>query len=84
MPVATPKQYETMLNAAQKGGYAYPAVNITSIVTINAALKAFADARSDGIIQVSTEAYLLLVLALRMRPSELSCLPKPPMFWRKV
>lgn len=54
MPVATPKQYEAMLDAAQKGGYAYPAVNVTSIVTINAALKAFADAKSDGIIQVST------------------------------
>ncbi len=54
MPVATPKQYEAMLDAAQKGGYAYPAVNITSIVTINAALKAFADSKSDGIIQVST------------------------------
>lgn len=54
MPVATPKQYEAMLDAAQKGGYAYPAVNITSIVTINAALKAFADTKSDGIIQVST------------------------------
>ncbi len=53
MPVATPQQYEAMLDAAQKGGYAYPAVNITSIVTINAALKAFADAKSDGIIQVS-------------------------------
>ncbi len=54
MPVATPKQYEAMLDAAQKGGYAYPAVNVTSIVSINAALKAFADKKSDGIIQVST------------------------------
>lgn len=54
MPVATPKQYAAMLDAAQKGGYAYPAVNVTSIVSINAALKAFADAKSDGIIQVST------------------------------
>lgn len=43
-----------MLDAAQKGNYAYPAVNITSITTINSALKAFADAKSDGIIQVST------------------------------
>lgn len=43
-----------MLDAAQKGNYAYPAVNITSIITLNAALKAFADARSDGIIQMST------------------------------
>lgn len=54
MPVATPKQYEAMLDAAQKGGYAYPAVNITSLTTINAALKAFADSKTDGIIQVST------------------------------
>ena len=54
MPIATPKQYAAMLDAAQKGDYAYPAVNVTSITTINAALKAFADAKSDGIIQFST------------------------------
>lgn len=54
MPVATPAQYAAMLDAAQKGSYAYPAINITSITTINGALKAFADAKSDGIIQVST------------------------------
>jgi fructose-bisphosphate aldolase class II len=54
MPVATPKQYAAMLDAAQKGNYAYPAVNVTSITTINAALKSFADAKTDGIIQVST------------------------------
>jgi len=54
MPVATPKQYEAMLDAAQKGNYAYPAVNITSLSTINGALKAFSEAKSDGIIQVST------------------------------
>jgi len=54
MPVATPTQYAAMLDAAQQGNYAYPAVNVTSITTINAALKAFADAKSDGIIQVST------------------------------
>ena len=54
MPVATPKQYAAMLDAAQKGGYAYPAINITSITSINGALKAFAESGSDGIIQVST------------------------------
>ncbi|MBI1292580.1 class II fructose-bisphosphate aldolase [bacterium] len=54
MPIATPKQYAQMIDAAQKGDYAYAAVNVTSIVTINAALKAFADSKSDGIIQVST------------------------------
>ncbi len=54
MPVATPAQYAAMLDAAQKGGYAYPAINVTSLPTINGALKAFAEAKSDGIIQVST------------------------------
>ena len=54
MPIATPKQYAAMLDAAQQGDYAYPAVNVTSITTINAALKAFADSKSDGIIQFST------------------------------
>ncbi len=43
-----------MLDAAQAGDYAYPAINVTSITTINGALKAFATAKSDGIIQVST------------------------------
>ncbi|MDB6137737.1 MAG: fructose-bisphosphate aldolase, class [Verrucomicrobiaceae bacterium] len=43
-----------MLDAAQKGGYAYPAINVTSLATISGALKAFAESKSDGIIQVST------------------------------
>ena len=38
MPIASPQQYAAMLDAAQQGDYAYPAVNVTSIVTINAAL----------------------------------------------
>ena len=54
MPVATPAQYRAMLDAAQKGGYAYPAINVTSLPTINGALKAFAESKSDGIIQIST------------------------------
>ena len=45
-----------MLDAAQEGGYAYPAINCSSITTINATLKAFADLGSDGIIQFSTGA----------------------------
>jgi len=45
-----------MLDAAQEGGYAYPAINCTSIQTLNAAFKAFADQKSDGIIQFSTGA----------------------------
>lgn len=54
MPVATPAQYKKMLESAKKNGYAYPAINVTSMSTANAALKAFADKKSDGIIQVST------------------------------
>ncbi len=54
MPIATPAQYAAMLNAAQEGGYAYPAINVTSLATANGALRAFAEAKSDGIIQVST------------------------------
>lgn len=54
MPVATPKQYKQMLESAKKGGYAFPAINVTSMSTANAAIKAFADKKSDGIIQVST------------------------------
>jgi fructose-bisphosphate aldolase class II len=54
MPVASFDQYKKMLESAKKGGYAYPAINVTSTSTANAALKAFADKKSDGIIQVST------------------------------
>lgn len=54
MPVATPAQYREMLDAAQTKGYAYPAINITSLTTASGALKAFAESKSDGIIQVST------------------------------
>lgn len=54
MPIATYEQYCDMLNKAKAGGYAFPAINVTSTSTANAALKAFADMKSDGIIQVST------------------------------
>src|SRR6185437_9429333 len=54
MPIATPEIYADMLDRAKAGGFAYPAINCTSSETINAALKGFADAGSDGIIQFST------------------------------
>ena len=54
MPIATHEKYAEMLDAAQKGNYAYPAINVSSSQTLNAALKGFADAGSDGIVQVST------------------------------
>lgn len=53
MPVPTQEQYIKMLDTAKKEGYAYPAINVTTIEVINGALKAFAEAKSDGIIQVS-------------------------------
>jgi fructose-bisphosphate aldolase class II len=56
MPIATPAQFRQMLKAAQEGGYAYPAINTTSIITLNAAMKGFAESSSDGIIQFSTGA----------------------------
>jgi fructose-bisphosphate aldolase class II len=54
MALPTPEQYEAMIRSALDGGYAYPAINITSSQTLNAALRGFADARSDGIVQVTT------------------------------
>ena len=54
MPIATPEVYNQMLDSAKKGGYAFPAINCTSSETINAAIKGFAEAESDGIIQFST------------------------------
>lgn len=54
MPIATPTQYAAMLDAAQAGSYAYPAINVTSLTTLNGALRAFAESKSDGIIQIST------------------------------
>ena len=53
MTIATPERYAQMLDAARRGGYAYPAINVTSTQTLNAALQGFAEAESDGIIQVS-------------------------------
>ncbi len=54
MPIATPEVYADMLDRAKAGSFAYPAINITSSQTINAAIRGFAEAGSDGIIQVST------------------------------
>ncbi|MFG1708758.1 class II fructose-bisphosphate aldolase [Nonomuraea sp. M3C6] len=54
MPIATPEVYAEMLDRAKAGGFAYPAINVTSSQTLNAALRGFAEAESDGIVQVST------------------------------
>jgi fructose-bisphosphate aldolase, class II len=54
MPIATPEVYAQMLDRAKEHGFAYPSINVTSSQTLNAALRGFAEAGSDGIIQVST------------------------------
>ncbi len=54
MAIATPDKYNEMIDAAKAGGFAFPAVNVTSSQTLNAAIRGFAEAESDGIIQVST------------------------------
>ncbi len=54
MPIATPEVYREMLDRAKNERFAYPAINVSSSQTLNAALRGFADAGSDGIIQVST------------------------------
>ncbi len=54
MPIATPEQYDEMLDRAKAGAFAYPAINVTSSQTLLAALRGLAEAESDGIIQVST------------------------------
>ena len=54
MPIATPEVYREMLDRAKAHQFAFPAINCTSSETVNAAIKGFADAGSDGIIQFST------------------------------
>ena len=53
MPIATTEVYAELIDRAKAGGFAYPAVNVTSSQSVTAALQGFAEAESDGIIQVS-------------------------------
>jgi fructose-bisphosphate aldolase class II len=53
MPLATPAQYAELLDAAKAGGYATPAINVSSSATLNAAICGFVTAGSDGIVHVS-------------------------------
>ena len=54
MPIATPEVYAEMLDKAKRESFAFPAINVSSSQTLNAALQGFTDAGSDGIIQIST------------------------------
>jgi fructose-bisphosphate aldolase class II len=49
----SPEQYAAMLDGAAAGGYAFPAINVTSSQTLNAAIRGFTEAGSDGIVQVT-------------------------------
>jgi fructose-bisphosphate aldolase class II len=54
MPIASPDVYAEMVDRAKAGAFAYPAINVTSSQSLNAAIRGFAEAESDGIVQVST------------------------------
>jgi fructose-bisphosphate aldolase, class II len=54
MPIASPEVYAEMIDRAKAGSFAYPAINVTSSQTLNAAIRGFAEAESDGIVQIST------------------------------
>ena len=54
MAVVSHSEYQEMLNRAKKNGFAYPAINVSSSQTLNAALAGLQAAGSDGILQVST------------------------------
>jgi fructose-bisphosphate aldolase class II len=54
--IATAEQYAGMLDAAPAGGYALAAVNVTSSETLNGAMRGFADAGADGIVQITAGA----------------------------
>lgn len=53
MGIATREVYDEMLDRAKTNKFAYPAINVTSSQTLTAAIRGFAEAESDGIIQVS-------------------------------
>jgi len=65
MGVPTTEQYAAMLDAAATGGYAYPAVNVSSSQALNAAIRGFAEAGSDGIVELTTGAGRYLAGAAR-------------------
>ena len=53
MPIATPEIYAEMLDKAKAGAFAYPAINVSSSQTLIGAIRGFAEAGSDGIVQIS-------------------------------
>jgi fructose-bisphosphate aldolase class II len=56
MGIPSTERYAAMLDAAAAGGYAYPAINVTSSQALNAAIRGFAEADSDGIVEMTAGA----------------------------
>ena len=85
MPIATPEKYAEMLDAAKANAFAFPAINVSSSQTLNAALQGFAEAGSDGIIQVSTGGaeYLSGPASRTWSPARSRSRPTPPR-WRRT
>jgi fructose-bisphosphate aldolase class II len=54
MPGPDAPTFARLLNAAQAGNYALASINVTSSNTASAALAAFAETKTDGILQIST------------------------------
>jgi fructose-bisphosphate aldolase class II len=54
MPVPDSQTFTRMLDASIEGHYAIASINVTSSNTAAAALAAFAETKSDGILQIST------------------------------
>lgn len=54
MPVADSQTFSRILDACQQGRFALASINVTSSNTVNAALAAFAETKTDGILQLST------------------------------
>jgi len=56
MPVVNFQRYCEMLDKAAAEKYAYPAINVLEVNTLNAAIEGLAAAKSDGIIQMTVNA----------------------------
>ena len=54
MAIVTSAEYQEMLDRAKQNRFAYPALNVSSSQTLNAALAGLQEAGSDCILQVST------------------------------
>ena len=67
MPIATPDAYAEMLDKAKQGAFAYPAINVSSSQTLNAALAGFAGGVAAPLLSVQSgmgDPILILTLVV--------------------